>query len=301
MKKDGVDIQGFVGNIRSKIDNRKMEPLKPSAILPEKAEKALAGINSIIDAKFSGQEAASSNPIHSATNAITDEAAAILSKMGGVSMVRSSTKEAPGDSDGGEYSGPSMSLQDYNEKYGDKPVSDEELARRDVEFHKNTVTKDNYLNPGYAEVFPILTFDKQLELLGLSKHELAGISDSVVMNGFYERELMIRGKLRICFRSKETDAHLKAVDTVNDPTATRWQLLEKLSLFTLASTISSYGETEFTPLSQIESTKRKNYLIEKAEFIKTIPYGIYQHLLKEALQFDLAINLALSPVGLQNF
>src|SRR3972149_6980146 len=73
------------------------------------------------------------------------------------------------------------------------------------------INKDNFYQPGYSDLFNKLSLEKRLELLSLSKSNLAEISDSLVLNGYWEKKHLIRGKLPLILRTRETDVNMRVL------------------------------------------------------------------------------------------
>ena len=237
----------------------------------KKIEKFDAEIDALLASQKStkGQEAELLD-----TNKIDPEAADIIKKMSGVRLVKDNTAA--------------------EETTEDRVLTFEETINQEI-------NKDNFYNAGYAEHFNRLPFTRRLELLNLTKEKLAEITDSLILHGFYEQKIDIRCKLTVCLRTREAEINMRVLDLIKSPDLTNVKMLELLSLYNCAGSLKQYGTNFWSPLADIKEDEKDDYLKSKVNFLKALPSPLYGYLSYLTVMFDMTINTASSPEGIQNF
>jgi hypothetical protein len=191
-----------------------------------------------------------------------------------------------------------------------KEKSETELAKEvikgieedSLEKMLSEITKENYYLTGYIEFFDKLSFDKKLELLGVTKPILAQITDSLVLHGYYEQELKLRST-KVILRSRNTGMYLKFLDRLGllpESSKNRLQIQETLAILNCAGSLRSYGDKEFAVI-QSDNSDAIALLDQRITFIKELPSVIYTWLSQQVVIFDLLLSTATSAEGMRNF
>lgn len=179
-----------------------------------------------------------------------------------------------------------------------------DLRRADEELKavQDRVTKDNYFMPTFSEAFMTLSFDRKLAVLGFTRDSIAVITDNLVLHGFYEKTISIRGKLNVTLRSRETEIYIQALEEfVSNGGGNRMKMMETMSLYNCAGTVLKYGATIFKPLSEIAPNERAAYLRKKIDYIYSMAGAVYNILSIESVKFDMLLTVATSQEALDNF
>jgi hypothetical protein len=164
----------------------------------------------------------------------------------------------------------------------------------------NEITELNFVDIGYMEYFPLLPFDRRLELLGVDKEEGAKICDHILTKGFYTKSLKIRS-LDLKLTTREAEHYLETIENLEKDRASRARVLEMMALYNMAGSLEQYGETMFAPLREIEDEEeREKYINAKIKFLKRLPTNVYQIIARETTKFDLLTSTITSEEGLLN-
>ena len=124
-----------------------------------------------------------------------------------------------------------------------------------------------------------------------SEDELAAIFDEIIFSGEYVEEMMIRGKLRVCFRTRTAEEVRHITQVVDSTQAVYASTVDSIrSLLQLQYALTSYQGKD---LGCVKTE-------EKARFIGQIPGPIVALLLQSLAKFDEKVFLA-CQAGEANF
>lgn len=118
---------------------------------------------------------------------------------------------------------------------------------------------------------------EQVKAPKYSEEELASIFDEIIFSGEYVEEVLIRGKLRVSFRTRTAEEIRQITQVVDSTQAVYANTVESIrSLLQLQYALTSYQGKDLT------SVKPE----EKAKFIGQIPGPVVAMLLEALSKFD---------------
>ena len=110
-----------------------------------------------------------------------------------------------------------------------------------------------------------------------SEDELASIFDEIIFSGEYVEEVLIRGKLRVSFRTRTAEEIRQITQVVDGTQAVYANTVESIrSLLQLQYALTSYQSKDLTSIKPEE----------KAKFIGQIPGPVVAMLLEALSKFD---------------
>jgi len=201
-----------------------------------------------------------------------------------------------------EPTGTEDKVETQPEEDEEEPKDYEELEMERIERLLPKINETNFYESGYVEYFKFLDPERQMELLDVSKKELATVTDAIVMGGYYEKEYTLRKQVKMVLRTRETEAYMNIIDNVNQGGISRWKVMEVLALQNCAASIISYGTQVFKPLSDFPTAaERETEFTKRVDFLMGLSAALYNIISTHVVKFDLLVRLASSPYGLENF
>lgn len=255
---------------------KKMDPSK-AAVLENAANKKgavdLEATNKAIDRAFQGMEP-------------SDKTVGDL--LGEVSNI---DKKAP----------PRVTIHDA--VTGNDRTDEEKIDERKSELNSilSEIKSSNFVDPQYIDYFQLVSFDKKLELLEVSKDQAAFLCDDLVTKGYIIKKVKFRS-IEVKLVSREMALYLNSIERLDEMKRTsQLRYMEFLTLYNCAGSLLKYGETEFAMFRDVPDNDQEKYLNDKIKFIKRLPAAIYGIVMRETAKLDLLTNTIMSEEGLTNF
>lgn len=200
----------------------------------------------------------------------------------------------------GDFERPLIPGKSVKEKAPPPAAADEaanpklENAEDAIEQARSAVEKD---------LAPLERYERALKRVGVSKDEAATIVDTILMQGYWSKEMDLTPRRKVKFRSRlyaDTQRFHDYIETIQPKNTAYYN--EILFKFSLAASLEKYDDKTFTFPAKLADDRAANALFrERLDFVESLGDPAIRLLYARLAKFDEIVRVVMEEGAAENF